>query len=720
MSNISAKLHTIRSKIISLSGKSYPYYFIIAALIAAFYNHYFIILVIFLIYKFKRKFHYKPLLIIITILIISFLSNYFIKSIKPKEEVKGTVIEVNDYNLVVKSDVRKYLIKTKDSYEVGEILIIKGKFIKPRGKRVPHGFNYKNYLVSEDIYYIFDKPEIKSKGINFLYYPYIFLNKYLDIYPKHTKTYLKSFILGINEHNLDFKYASRNLQISYLLSLSGIFIYGLLGIIKKIFFYLDLETNKQDIIIILILLLWTIISGFKYVMLRILIITLISTISRRLDLKLTRLDILFYAFILLLIVKPNLVYSIGFTISFIVLTLISLINFDLKISNKILKGYVLYLLIYVSIFPLIINMYNNIYLLVFLISPVIILIYKKGIIYLFIGILLMPFFSLLIEYYLIYFESLIRLLSNLKLNIIMPSFNKLSLFLYYLILIFYLTNKRWLNKNIITYFMLLFLVFNKAYLNPTYRLIFLDVDQGDTTIFITPFNEDVVVVDAYGDVVKVLHKMGVRKIDYLILTHSDNDHIREANNLIRDLDVKNVLVNPYDEYNLVSCNEISITSNNIILESNFSIKFYSPNKNYYNSNDNSLAFKLEYLNNSALFLGDVSKEVEINLVKEYGSKLESKILKLAHHGSNTSTSTNLLDTVKPKDIIISVGLNNIYGFPHNEVMEALDRKYKVYRTDKDHTITYISLDKWTKTLKHYQNYIIYYIILEKKKGRFYG
>ena len=109
----------------------------------------------------------------------------------------------------------------------------------------------------------------------------------------------------------------------------------------------------------------------------------------------------------------------------------------------------------------------------------------------------------------------------------MPSFNKLSLFLYYLILIFYLTNKSWLNKNIITYFMLLFLVFNKAYLNPTYRLIFLDVDQGDTTIFITPFNEDVVVVDAYGDVVKVLHKMGVRKIDYLILTHSDNDHIRE-------------------------------------------------------------------------------------------------------------------------------------------------------------------------------------------------
>lgn len=207
-------------------------------------------------------------------------------------------------------------------------------------------------------------------------------------------------------------------------------------------------------------------------MLRILIITLISTISRRLDLKLTRLDILFYAFILLLIVKPNLVYSIGFTISFIVLTLISLINFDLKISNKILKGYVLYLLIYVSIFPLIINMNNNIYLLVFLISPVIILIYKKGIIYLFIGILLMPFFSLLIEYYLIYFESLIRLLSNLKLNIIMPSFNKLSLFLYYLILIFYLTNKSWLNKNIITYFMLLFLVFNKAYLNPTYRLIF--------------------------------------------------------------------------------------------------------------------------------------------------------------------------------------------------------------------------------------------------------
>ena len=283
-----------------------------------------------------------------------------------------------------------------------------------------------------------------------------------------------------------------------------------------------------------------------------------------------------------------------------------------------------------------------------------------------------------------------------------------------------MSNKKWINKNMFSLILLVLIVYNKAYLNPTYKLIFLDVDQGDTTIFITPYNQEVIVIDAYGSILSTLKKMGVRKIDYLILTHPDNDHVREANNLISNLAVEKVLINPYDSYDLIESNFIKIKDEDKIINSNFEINFLSPNKNYYNNNDNSLAFQLKYLNNKVLFLGDISKNVEIEMIKRYGGILESNILKLAHHGSNTSTSSNLLSSVKPKDIIISVGLNNIYGFPHQEVLDLLGSNYNVYRTDINYTISYISVNNITKTLKHYENYIIYYIILEKKKGRFYG
>ena len=720
MLSISAKLHTIRLKIISLSGKSYPYYFIIAAIIAAFFNPFFIILVLFLLYMFKTKYNYKILLILILLIGISFTANYLIKSFKPKNIINGTVIEINQNNIIVKTTFSKYKLKTNNDYQIGDILEIEGTLTKPRGVRVPYGFNEKNYLRSRGVYYEINQAKINKIGFSYLYFPHLLINRYLDIYPLKTKVYLRSFIVGTNEYNREFKDATNKLQITYLLSLSGILIYAILNILKKIFFYLDIKTKKQDVIIIFLLFIWCVIAGFKFVILRIFIISLLTNINKYLNLKMTRLDIIFYAFLSLIIGKPDLLYSTGFTISFVVLTMVSLVDSEIKIGNYFIKRYVLYVLIYLSILPIIINMYNNIYLLIFILTPLLVLIFQKGIIYLFIVVLAMPFLSFISEFYLFYFENIIKYISGFKSNLTFPNFNNIFILTYYLIFIFFMSNKKWINKNMFSLILLVLIVYNKAYLNPTYKLIFLDVDQGDTTIFITPYNQEVIVIDAYGSVLSTLNKMGVRKIDYLILTHPDNDHVREANNLISNLAVEKVLINPYDSYDLIESNFIKIKDEDKIINSNFEINFLSPNKNYYNNNDNSLAFQLKYLNNKVLFLGDISKNVEIEMIKRYGGILESNILKLAHHGSNTSTSSNLLSSVKPKDIIISVGLNNIYGFPHKEVLELLDGNYNVYRTDINYTISYISVNNITKTLKHYENYIIYYIILEKKKGRFYG
>lgn len=715
MSKESAKLLTIRSKIISLSGKTYSYYLIIAASLAAFYNIYFIILAVFLIYKFRKHFKIKILMILGTLIVFSFGISQLKQIGTIKTELEGSIVEISEKRneIIMRKGLNYYLIKSNKHYEVGDIIRVKGIPIEPDGVRTPHGFNLKNYYQSKNIISTYNNPEIMKINNNYGYFINGLIYKYLNTFPQLTSTYLKAMILGINEYELDFKNATKMLQISYIINLSGILIYAVINLLRKLFYYLDVNISSQEVVIVIILCLWGFVTNFKFVISRILIAYIINIINRRWGLKLTRLDKVFYTFLILIIINYQFIYSLGFSLSFIILTVMALDN-QKRRSNFLASRYQNYLLGYLWIFPLLINMNNQIYFLVFLVTPIIILMFQKGLVYVLLVVLIMPFLSPIVEYYLYYLELGIKLVSSLKISINFPSFDDIFIVMYFLILLVIFTSKK---KLIIMYLlMLLFVVYNKSGFDPTYRLYFLDVGQGDTTIFITPFSEEVVVVDAYGDVYDVLTKLGIRKIDYLILTHPDNDHVREANTIIDNLSVFNTVINPYDDYKISTDNLLVMQSDDYVTRKKFSLQFYGPIRDYFNSNDNSLVFKLAYLDNSVMFLGDISKTTEIEIVNKYRPLLKSNVLKLAHHGSNTSTSLELLNAVRPQDIIISVGKNNTYGFPHLEVLSKLTNKYQIYRTDINHTISYIHLNKWLNLLKHYQNYINYYIIDKKKRG----
>ena len=699
----SAKLLLIKLKIISTSGKTYPYYLITAAIIAAFYNYYFIVMVLFLLYKFRLIIKYKLIIVISVILLLSFSVSIIKDNMETKQVIRGTIVEINANEYIIKSGFKKYLVVTNDKFEIGDVIELTGDSKPFSEVRVPHGFNEKKYHLSRNVYAKYNKPIIEKSGFNYLYLLNNLFYQYLSIFDDNTKLYLISMITGNNNFELNFKEASKQLQISYLLGLSGIFIYAALSILKKIFYYLDIMTETQDKLIFSFLFGWAFLVGFKMVILRILIINTITNISKNYGFKLTRLDIIFYSFLIILIINFNYIYSIGFILSFLVLTVISLSSNLLNRYHFFVNRYLSYFLIYLFIFPLLITMNNNLYLLIFFVTPVLVILFQKILSYSFIVVLIIPFLSPLTKYLLIYFEKFIIFLSQASLVIVIPSFSKVLIFLYYFTLVMIATATRYQLKNRLVLLLIIMLsLYNKAYLNIGYRLYFLDVSQGDTTIFITPNQKQVVVIDAYGDVLGVLNRLGIRKIDYLILTHPDNDHIGKADLLIDGLTVKKVIINPYDSYEINHENILTYQDGDIIYDQHFKIEFYGPIKNYYNTNDNSLVFKLSYLDNSVLFLGDISTTVEREIAKKYGLMLRSNILKLAHHGSNTSTSMELLKVVEPREIIISLGLNNIYGFPHPDVIEKISGKYNVYRTDLNYTIYYYQDEIGIKRLKYYQ------------------
>lgn len=108
-------------------------------------------------------------------------------------------------------------------------------------------------------------------------------------------------------------------------------------------------------------------------------------------------------------------------------------------------------------------------------------------------------------------------------------------------------------------------------------------------------------------------------------------------------------------------------------------------------NNNSLVFKLMYKEISILFTGDIEETAEKAILEKYKNStniLQSTILKVAHHGSKTSTTQDFLNTVKPQIALIGVGENNMFGHPSNEVIKRLENiKTKIYRTDMNGEIS---------------------------------
>ena len=187
--------------------------------------------------------------------------------------------------------------------------------------------------------------------------------------------------------------------------------------------------------------------------------------------------------------------------------------------------------------------------------------------------------------------------------------------------------------------------------------------------------------------------IGLKKIDYLILSHGDYDHMGEAINLIKNFKVKNVIFN---------CGQFNDSEDKLItLLDDKNIKYYSclkeldldninlyflNTKEYNNENDYSSVIYTEIDNYNFLFMGDASITTEKEILKKYNLK-DIDILKVGHHGSKTSSGKELINEINPQYSIISVGKNNKFCHPSKEVLNNLKDSI-IYRTDQDGSIMF--------------------------------
>ena len=239
------------------------------------------------------------------------------------------------------------------------------------------------------------------------------------------------------------------------------------------------------------------------------------------------------------------------------------------------------------------------------------------------------------------------------------------------------------------------------YLDSSSYVYFLDVKQGDASLVILPYRKGVYMIDTGGvqeghisdNYLSMFKYLGINRIDYLILTHGDYDHMGDASYLIDKLKINNVIFNcrpPNElENDLVKKLDLEDINYNFCLNnlkiSNHRLSFLQT-REYDNENDNSNVVYTNMYEYKFMFMGDASAITEKEIMNKYDLH-DIDILKVGHHGSKTSSSKEFINSINPKHSIISVGKYNKYGHPNKEVLKNL-KKSKILRTDVNGSVVF--------------------------------
>ncbi|WP_032122757.1 MBL fold metallo-hydrolase [Clostridium amazonitimonense] len=247
------------------------------------------------------------------------------------------------------------------------------------------------------------------------------------------------------------------------------------------------------------------------------------------------------------------------------------------------------------------------------------------------------------------------------------------------------------------------------------KVHYIDIGQGDSVLI--QYKDKNMLIDAgprssSDKLVKYLKGIGVNKINIVVATHPHEDHIGGIVAVLNNFPVEKFyapqktnntktfekMVSTLKEKNL----KINVAKKGVSLDFHSDIKaeMLAPNsENYENINNYSAVVKLNYGENSFLFMGDAEKISEKEIVQK-NLDLKSDVIKLGHHGSSTSSSKEFLDKVDAKYAIISCAKGNDYGHPHKEIVEDMkNRNITVYRTDLQGDIVITSDGKNIKSDK---------------------
>ncbi len=533
------------------------------------------------------------------------------------------VLETHQKYVIASVNHEKVLIYTDEVYFLGEKIEVNSKKEEIDSLSNFYIFNFKEYMNKMNIQHCYSDANIK-KGNSTQRKMY----EYINTFDEETKNVLiKIFYQFDTNQNIIY---SSGMHYSYI------------NQSMFQFFYQYLSQSISYCLSSIFICIFGILFPFKFSLFRILSGNLIKIFMNEHSKK----DKIGTQYLLCLCFFPYSVHSLSFIIPFI-LQLSNLFIKDKSLKSLSSKLFLLFIQLYKSnscqLIPILyfqlFQRFNSMYFIFALIQTMIPI----------------PFIH--------YLESIIQNIESYLLTISIYGHVPILLFigfLYHYVQLIY--NHK---KKVIALVIILLMIPLQGYLNPFYTITFINVGQGDSILIQAPFNLNNTLVDIPSNkenvVIDYLHAIGVYKINQLVFTHSDSDHNGGKDLFIQNFKVDNVIE---DVNELKILNQKLINVNQTISE---------------DDNDQSIVLFGSVGNMNVCLMGDASTKIEKEIIEHYDFTCD--VLKVGHHGSQTSTDSLFIQNIEPDVAIISAGKNNFYGHPHSSVMNTLKRYHvKTYET----------------------------------------
>ena len=631
-----------------------------------------------------------------------------------------------------------------DSFGYGEEICVNGELRKPADRRNPGGFDYRTYLFSRKISGILSLSPgsgIHSSGhkkgniiLKLIYPVRRQINRIIEtLYTSETKTLLKALILGdrgdISEETREL---FSNLGIIHVLAVSGLHVGFVLLLLNTIFGLMRLPGNWRHCLVIFGLIFFALLTEAKPPVVRATVMAVVYLLGRCLEKQSNALNSLGVAGIILLMINPLMLFDTGFLLSFTAVFSILYIYPRLnscqivrQINNRLAHHRLLnsvWMLFLVSLsaqlgtLPVVLTAFNRVSFLGIIANlfavPLIGLIVAYG------------FTSLIISAFCLWLGQLYGYCTELLMQVLLlisrilvqgpvtvmhfatPSWTMNLLMITMLLTATESFIKRKKALIFITLVLLNGWIWQRALTSDAGSLtwIQLDVGQGDPAVFHLPRHKTLLIdggdrtpgFDAGKRIIEpYLHHKGIRTIDALILTHGHNDHAGGLLSILNAFKVRKIYLSepcsqafPFIQF-LNRAKQLNIplrqlTAPDTIWFPGVTCAFLSPDRAISQSgseNNRSLVTMITFGKHRFLCMGDAEKEAEAHLLQT-GCPLRADVVKIGHHGSQTSSTPEFIGRVQPEHAVISVGARNKFDHPDQSTLSVLTSLgIHVQRTD---------------------------------------
>jgi competence protein ComEC len=621
------------------------------------------------------------------------------------------------------------------------VCTVKGRLERPALPRNPNAFDYRRYLRFHHIHWIL-KPQSLSlqdcRNTSPTLYEWFLslrekgLHTVETHFPSETVGIIQALLYGergqLDETLLE---GYQKLGLIHLLAISGLHVTLLVGAVFSILVrFITKETTT--IILLIFLPIYIVLTGASPSVIRASFTAMIFLVADYWKSMLSPLDALSITLVMMLLFDPYMLWDVGFQLSFIV-TFALILSFQMILSHDSVfwrlfftafiaqlsaLPFLLYYFFEVSLWSIPLNIiFVPLY--SFIIMPLSFAAVGAHYIH---PLLSFPFIWLLQKIIAISSEVVAFFSSNHSLSLILgrPSFFFLICYAAAIFVAFVqMEKRRYLSIGWVAFVIALHAW--SPYIDRYGEVVLLDVGQGDCIYIELPYRKGVYLIDTGGTlphqrqpwqerkrkwdvgkdvVVPFLKSNGVRYIDKLIATHGDLDHIGAGEEIIRHFSVKQMVIGKGETKNslqekLVQFAErknievVKISRGDRWIEDGISFYVLHPWKTHRDDNNHSIVLYTKLGGLSWLFTGDLEETGERELISAF-PRLEADVLKVSHHGSDTSTTELFLEKVQPKIALISVGKHNRYHHPSPYVIERLQKRdVIILRTDQHGAIRYI-------------------------------